>query len=147
LSKYLGGLKVLSLNHNKIANEGFNYLLISDVFDGLQKLHITYNSIQEDGAMSLTNSKWFTGIEHLDIQENELGNIGAQILSSISMKNLKFLNIRHNNIGDQGYKCLSEGDKMPLLQTLYIYPGNNASMEAKKSLIRSKTLKSLNNVC
>jgi len=59
------------------------------------------------------------------------------------MKHLKFLNIRHNKIGDSGYKCLSESENMPSLQTLYIYPGNNATMESKKSLLRSKLLRSL----
>lgn len=62
------------------------------------------------------------------------------------MKNLKFMNIKHNKIGDEGYKCLSEGENMPLLQTLHIYPGNEASMEAKKSLMRSKYLRCLSNV-
>lgn len=62
------------------------------------------------------------------------------------MRNLKFLNIRHNNIGEAGYRYLAETDKIPNLQTLYIYPGNNASLDAKKSLMRSKYLRSLNNV-
>ena len=56
------------------------------------------------------------------------------------------MNLEHNNIGESGYKCLSESENMPLLQTLKIYPGNIASMEAKKSLIRSKYLRALNNV-
>ena len=56
------------------------------------------------------------------------------------------MNLQNNNIGDSGYKCLSESENIPLLQTLKIYRGNNASMEAKKSLMRSKFLRSLNNV-
>ena len=62
------------------------------------------------------------------------------------MKNLRFLNLKHNGIGEQGYRCLSESESMPLLQTLHIYPGNNAPMEARKSLMRNKYLRSLNTV-
>lgn len=69
------------------------------------------------------------------------------MLSACVLKNLKFINLRHNNIGDNGYKCIAESEHMPSLQTIYIYPGNNASMEAKKSLIRSKNLRSLSTVC
>ena len=52
------------------------------------------------------------------------------------------MNLKHNAIGELGYKCLSESENMPLLQTLHIYPGNNAPMEAKKSLMRNKNLRS-----
>lgn len=96
--------------------------------------------------LSLTDSDFFSNLEYLDMQENEIGDIGAQIIASCMMKNLKFMNIKHNKIGDEGYKCLSEGENMPLLQTLHIYPGNEASMEAKKSLMRSKFLRCLSNV-
>jgi len=108
---------------------------------------VVYNEISENGMMSLTASKFFSNLEYFDIQENEIGNVGAQMISCCIMKNLRFMNLKHNKIGDNGYKCLSESENMPSLQTLYIYPGNNASMEAKKSLIRSKYLRSISIVC
>ena len=121
------------------------YLLESGNFSNLKKLMVKYNQIRD--IMSLTVCKFCPNIEHFDSQENESGDIGAQIISTCVMKNLKIMNLRHNKIGDAGYKCLSESENLTKLHTLYIYPGNDASMESKKSFIRStKFLRSLSNV-
>jgi hypothetical protein len=138
---------LLSLRNNKIADAGFRFLMQSDNFKTLKTLVVEYNQISEEGALSLTASKFLSQLEHLDIGQNEIGNIGAQVISSCMLSRLNFMSLKHNNIGEPGYKCLAESETMPLLQTLHIYPGNNAvSMEAKKSLLRSKFLRSLNNV-
>lgn len=76
---------------------------------------LTHNEISDEGALFLTMSSWFSNLVHLDLCENLLGNIGSQILSTCNLKNLKWLNLKHNQIGDNGYKCLSESEKMPLL--------------------------------
>lgn len=120
--------------------------MISNNFNHLVKLLVTYNEITADGMMSLTDSNFFHNLEYLDMQENEISDVGVQIIATCSMKNLKFMNIRHNKIRDEGYKCIADGENMPLLQTLQIYPGNEASMEAKKSLMRSRYLRCLSSV-
>lgn len=89
--------------------------MISDNFGSLRHLSVEYNKITEEGIDCLTDSKFFCNLTHFDIQQNEIGDIGAQILSTCVMKNLRFLNLKHNGIGEQGYRCLSESESMPLL--------------------------------
>ena len=65
--------------------------------------------------LSLTSSKFFGSLEHFDIGQNEIGDVGCQIISACVMRNLKFMNLKHNGIGEAGYKFLADSPNMPKL--------------------------------
>ena len=50
---------------------------------------------------------------------------------------LKYLNLNHNNIGENGCKCIADSDSFPLLQDLVIYTGNGIQAKAKAYIFRS----------
>ena len=50
----------------------------------------------------------FKCLTHLDIGVNSIGNTGIQYLSIGNLNKLKFLNVQHNEIGEDGYRTLSE---------------------------------------
>ena len=94
----------------------------------------------------MTESTYLNTLEYLDVQQNQIGNIGAKIIAASQFRRLKTLNIRHNGIGDAGYKCFAESENLPLLESLFIFPGNKASLESKSLLQRSKLLRSINTI-
>jgi hypothetical protein len=63
-----------------------------------------------------------------------------------TMSQLRYLNIIHNKIGENGCKCIAESEAFPMLSELIIYSGNGINAEAKKLLHRSKKLRSLNHI-
>lgn len=82
------------------------------------------------------------------MDHNELRETGAQLLALTStLSQLKYLNLNHNNIGENGCKCIAESDAFPLLQELVIYTGNGINAKAKAYLHRSQKLRSLNHIC
>ena len=101
-------------------------------------LELHQNQIKGDGVYSLVMSENFKQLTHLDIGVNNIGNVGIQSLSIGIVNKLKFLNVQHNEIGEDGYRILSESNNFQLLRELKIYDGNPASAEAKNALKRSK---------
>ena len=85
-------------------------------------------------------------IEYLDAGQCEIGDIGVQVLALSRMRRLKFLNLRHNGIGENGYKMLAMSESMPLLNEIRIYEGNTATTEAKNVLRRAKALPALRHI-
>ena len=68
------------------------------------------------------------------------------MLALSKMRKLKFLNLRHNGIGENGYKMLAMSESMPLLNEIRIYEGNTATTEAKNILRRAKTFTALRHI-
>ena len=88
-------------------------------------------------------SENFKQLTHLDIGVNGIGNTGIHSLSVGLLTKLKFLNVQHNEIGEDGYRTLSESTHFQLLKDLKIYDGNPATAEAKNALKRSKNFQAL----
>ena len=128
----------ISLKYNQIGVAGAQALANSENFEKVVHLELHQNQIKGDGVYSLVMSENFKQLTHLDIGVNNVGNVGIQALSIGIVNKLKFLNVQHNEIGEDGYRILSESTNFQLLRELKIYDGNPASAEAKNALKRSK---------
>ncbi len=56
---------------------------------------------------------------------------------------LRYLDVKHNAIGDNGYRLIAECNKMPQLADLKIYACNVGSQEAKNALRRGRAMQAL----
>jgi len=69
--------------------------------------------------------------------------LGVNAIDEVNIKKLKFLNIEHNNIGEEGYRTIAESQNFKRLLELQIYDGNTASAEVKSLIRRNRHLHSL----
>ena len=93
--------------------------------------------------MSIATSSHCSNIQELNLKQNQVGNDGIRVLTVGSLHKLRSLNVNQNQIDDMGYRFLADCEVMNLLTDLCIYEGNPASNEAKNLLRRSKKLCSL----
>jgi len=56
--------------------------------------------INEEAMLCLSTSESLKKLTHLDISHNNLGYEGTQMLAIGQIRNLIFLNISHNQIGE-----------------------------------------------
>lgn len=83
-------------------------------------------------------------IVHLNLKSNEVGNEGLHGLSIGSIKRLKYLNVQHNDVGEDGFRVIAESDNFTKLTELKIFDGNHGTTtESKNALKRAHTLQAL----
>merc|ERR1712110_146843 len=133
----------LSIAYNNLGTLGTVAISNSENFAKLSHLWIQQNSIKEDGVYNLVMSDYFTQLIHLDMSQNGIGNTGVQSLAIGLVNRLKYLNISHNDIGEDGFRILSESQNFQVLNELEIYNGHHVSAKAKNALKRSKNLQAL----
>ena len=131
------------MSFNVIGVDGAVSLASSKNCANIIHLNLESNMIREEGIYAIVMSENLANLEHLDLKSNGIGNSGIQSISIGLIKKLKFLNVQHNNISDDGYRIISESMNFQQLKDLKIYDGNQASTEAKNAIKRSNNLQAL----
>ncbi len=81
---------------------------------------------------------------HLNLKSNAVGNEGLHGLAIGGILKLKFLNVQHNEIGEDGFRVIAESENFTKLTELKIFDGNQGtSAEGKNALKRAHTLQAL----
>ena len=55
-------------------------------------------------------SQFMTNLEHLNVKHNDLKDQGAHVLAIGNLRKLKYLNINQNSIKDLGYKAIADSE-------------------------------------
>ena len=75
---------------------------------------------------------------HLNLKSNKIGNEGLHGLAIGVISRLKYLNVQHNIVGEDGFRVIAESENFTKLTELKIFDGNSgATTEAKNALKRS----------
>jgi hypothetical protein len=59
---------------------------------------------------------------------------------------MRYLNVKHNQIGDAGYRFIAESQSLPQLSVLRIYEGNLGSVESRNALKRARAMQALRHI-
>lgn len=118
-SELNGLIKLLYLSDTNIDAKGMKLLANSSSLQNLEFLKLNYNNIGDEGVQSIARST-FNKLQGLYLVNSMIGSKGAVTLaSSSSLQNLEFLNLNHNNIGDEGVQAIANS-AFNKLQRLYL---------------------------
>lgn len=110
-------------------------------FNKLTYLELESNEIEAEGVHAMAVSPHMVHLTHLNLKSNLVGNEGLFGLSIGIIKKLKYLNVQHNGIGEDGFRVIAESDNFTKLAELKIFDGNpGTTTEAKNALKRASTL-------
>ena len=115
-------------------------------FPGLQHLNLADTRLGNEGAQVLGEATHITGLEHLDLSRNGLGPQGlGALLQGPHLAALTTLNLNHNpDLGVQGAKIISAATHLSL-QVLELR-GNDLGDEGVQILAATAHLKSLESI-
>ena len=81
---------------------------------------------------------------HLNMKSNRAGNEGLHGLAIGTISKLKYLNVQHNEVGEDGFRVIAESENFTRLIELKIFDGNHGTTtESKNALKRAHTLQAL----
>lgn len=93
-------------------------------------------------------SPYMENLTYLNLKSNNIGNDGLYGLSIGSIKKLKYLNVQHNSIGEDGFRVIAESENFTKLSELRIFDGNpGTTTESKNLLRRAPNLQALRFIC
>lgn len=101
----LGPVKQLDLSANQIGDEGCSSVAKLLRADGCHHLALRQNEISDDGARAL--ARMLKHLVDLDISENAIADEGAECLAACLGERLTRLNMRFNQVGDDGAIALA----------------------------------------
>ena len=137
-------LEHLSLNYNHIKKEGLTEIANSNNFTRLSHLFVEQNDIEAMGLYELAMSPHMVNLVHLNIKSNSLGSEGLHGLAIGNIKRLKFLNVQHCDVGEDGFRVIADSENFTRLVELKIIDGNpGTTVESKNLLKRANTLQAL----
>jgi len=170
LNKF-SNLEYLDISHNHLEDVEFEILAKSTIAAQLKKLVASTCNITDLG-FTTENLNKFSNLEYLDISHNPLEDVEFEALTESTIaprlktlillecgittqgfttknlnrfKNLEYLNISHNQLGDAGFEALAESTIAPRLKTLVASKcGITDQGFTGENLKKFKSLKELN---
>ena len=132
------------MNYNAIGREGLAEIARSNNFSRLTRLDVEQNSIEAEGMNALAMSEHMVNLIHLNIKSNNLGSEGLHYLAIGGIKRLKYLNVQHNEVGEDGFRVMADSENFTRLTELKIFDGNpGTTTESKNLLKRAHNLQAL----
>jgi Ran GTPase-activating protein (RanGAP) involved in mRNA processing and transport len=149
-------ISYLDLRHNPIGDDGaesLSLILREKRCKTLKSLMLGYCDIGDDGVLSIMDGIQgyktnFGGLEELDLRGNTIGFQGtlaiSRVLSSLSFHkssvSLMVLDLRDNNIRDEGTELIAEALAKPDHPLIYLnLSGNNISDQGARYLANALT--------
>jgi uncharacterized protein (TIGR02996 family) len=117
-SRSLQSLALLGLTGNDLGPEGAIALATASRLSRLVHLELDRNGIGDEGVVALASSLLHQ-LRWLSLRHNEVGSAAVEALArSPGVANVKFLGLAYNPIGDRGAQALIESPYLNRLETL-----------------------------
>mmetsp|Transcript_660 Transcript_660/g.891 ORF Transcript_660/g.891 Transcript_660/m.891 type:complete len:93 (-) Transcript_660:98-376(-) len=85
---------------------------------------------------ALAMSEHMVNLVHLNIKSNAVGSEGLHFLAIGGLKRLKYLNVQHNEISEDGFRVMADSDNFTKLVELKIFDGNPGTSTESKNLLK-----------
>ena len=135
-SQYLTQVKELSLNYNEIGKVGLASIANSETFACLTHIYVEQNNIEAEGLHALAMSPYMSNLIHLNIKSNAIESEGLHGLAIGNIKRLRYLNVQHNDIGEDGFRVISDSENFQRLVELKIFDGNPGTTSESKNILK-----------
>ncbi|MBT3922793.1 MAG: hypothetical protein HOF21_09480 [Nitrospina sp.] len=127
-------------------NENCRFKNADEIFEGRlrgNQLMLSGKGLSFEEARFLWQATKMREISWLDLDDNNLGDQGVQELVECAfLENVQYLNLNQNNISDEGLKVLASAKYLGKLKRLHL-KGNPVKGEGVIALFNSQTLESL----
>jgi uncharacterized protein (TIGR02996 family) len=135
-------LDILDLSRNVLRNAGAENLAAAPCLCDLKVLNLERCEIHMTGARRLAEAEFLANLRVLDVNDNSFGPNGLRAILKANPKHLHTLDIRNNELDDEGVVSLAASPAAETLQDIDL-SRNGLSTKAAKALAQSKHLKNL----
>ena len=96
-------ITALSLNSNRLGDEGFRHLMGSANLRHIERLYLSHNELRDESLLALTDTPHMTRLRTLDLKHNQLGRVAMELLChTSSLRALEALRLSENKIDAAG---------------------------------------------
>jgi uncharacterized protein (TIGR02996 family) len=120
-SPNVANLSSLLLHYNNIGNAGLGHLAQSDNLNRLRELYVSGVGASDRGALALAGGR-FRSLTDLDLRDNEVGDEGVEALTNWNWAGdrIQALYLVNNDIEERGGSALATTTHLPNLARLYL---------------------------